>query len=502
MCGADERLQLFVAQALGSSPRVRGRPIWATSLRCPLRLIPACAGQTESKKLKNTNLWAHPRVCGADSLRVGVLLRRWRLIPACAGQTSGDRHAVWRDRAHPRVCGADAARCCRQFLQWGSSPRVRGRLAGVGRGVHALGAHPRVCGADFNQKQVDINTGGSSPRVRGRHHHQAPALDVTGLIPACAGQTQVHRHRTARDGAHPRVCGADGKPHAQLTNTQGSSPRVRVRLAVQAIPTRRAGLIPACAGQTTRSLWRSGASSAHPRVCGADLASASHAWNCGGSSPRVRGRPAWNCADCRNVGLIPACAGQTRGPQSGNPRAPGSSPRVRGRRSSRSPSLSAARLIPACAGQTRRRLTRSSRRVGSSPRVRGRLLHRTNRHHSEGAHPRVCGADSLVHHLDVDVSGLIPACAGQTSVPLSGTDPHRAHPRVCGADVCADGLCGCNEGSSPRVRGRLLRPRCPMLPIGLIPACAGQTVNGELHCLTGWAHPRVCGADRCKRWDT
>ena len=52
---------------LGSSPRVRGK-LAATLGRHAVRgLIPACAGKTSVKRVKDSQSWAHPRVCGENT---------------------------------------------------------------------------------------------------------------------------------------------------------------------------------------------------------------------------------------------------------------------------------------------------------------------------------------------------------------------------------------------------------------------------------------------------
>ena len=52
-----------------------------------------------------------------------------------------------------------------------------------------------------------------------------------------------------------------------------------------------------------------------------------------------------------------------------------------------------------------------------------------------------------------------------------------AHPRVCGENAAFKALDALDEGSSPRVRGKphVHTPLGP--PKGLIPACAGKTLN-------------------------
>ena len=89
-----------------------------------------------------------------------------------------------------------------------------------------------------------------------------------------------------------------------------------------------------------------------------------------------------------------------------------------------------------------------------------------------GSSPRVRGKPPPTMPSDRSV-GLIPACAGKTLNNADQVANVRAHPRVCGENLSAEcGLSG-SEGSSPRVRGKL------RWAIGV-----------------GWAdraHPRVCG---------
>ena len=94
---------------------------------------------------------------------------------------------------------------------------------------------------------------------------------------------------------------------------------------------------------------------------------------------------------------------------------------------------------------------------GSSPRVRGTRL---------GSTPKT------------GTRGIIPACAGNTP---GGRLPHGGfgdHPRVCGEHSEMLLLQLQNTGSSPRVRGTQ-RPCCRLwFVLGIIPACAGNTLRG------------------------
>ena len=170
----------------------------------------------------------------------------------------------------------------------------------------------------------------------------------------------------------------------------------------------------------------------------------------------------------------------------------GSSPRVRGKRFARRLVRGLRRLIPACAGKTFPR-GKQIRQTGAHPRVCGEnpswaafvvVL--------GGSSPRVRGkrTDRSIREAE---GGLIPACAGKTSLPRQVRHPVGAHPRVCGENFRRLLISLCRMGSSPRVRGK--HALCILFPglTGLIPACAGKTANFNVFGLHFRAHPRVCG---------
>ena len=110
-------------------------------------LIPACAGKTFPQRAEARSQWAHPRVCGENHSRVdgtftklgssprvrGKPLPAWRassvqgLIPACAGKTPRRVARSMPIAAHPRVCGENLFVSPYVFRSLGSSPRVRGK---------------------------------------------------------------------------------------------------------------------------------------------------------------------------------------------------------------------------------------------------------------------------------------------------------------------------------------------------------------------------------------
>ncbi len=170
----------------------------------------------------------------------------------------------------------------------------------------------------------------------------------------------------------------------------------------------------------------------------------------------------------------------------------GSSPRVRGAVALDGGEVGAVGIIPACAGSS---------------------FHCSITHNFNWDHPRVCGEQSAPHELDagspgssprvrgaggvdllrVSAEGIIPACAGSSSLGAGSAFATRDHPRVCGEQLEEFTKYGDDRGSSPRVRGAACQGMPHIIPVGIIPACAGSRrveVRGP------WRtedHPRVCG---------
>ena len=174
----------------------------------------------------------------------------------------------------------------------------------------------------------------------------------------------------------------------------------------------------------------------------------------------------------------------------------GSSPHVRGAPDLSRRTVALPRIIPACAGSTRPdRRPRGARR--DHPRMCGE--------HSDaalmiaprsGSSPHVRGAhgEALVRDFEV---GIIPACAGSTSMSAAYLSLSRDHPRMCGEHSPSVTPPAVNTGSSPHVRGALQIGVLPVSISGIIPACAGSTGGlwGGSPCGLG-SSPHVRGALR------
>ena len=273
--------------------------------------------------------------------------------------------------------------------------------------------HPRACGEHAALESGEPMDVGSSPRVRGTPHARHGALVLVGIIPACAGNTNYNLFLAMWFRDHPRVCGEHNSAITAAVSSVGSSPRVRGTRSRRRGAFAFAGIIPACAGNTTaRSLFKAQVED-HPRVCGEHDGQYFRILGSVGSSPRVRGTRNQHREGPSLQGIIPACAGNTC-LSLASISCPWDHPRVCGEHS---PNSLAVRIV-----------------LGSSPRVRGTLSRR------QGERARA-----------------------------------RDHPRVCGEHSHSSSFTPSASGSSPRVRGTLLDVRHRRAEGGIIPACAGNT---------------------------
>ena len=96
---------------------------------------------------------------------------------------------------------------------------------------------------------LDLNQG-SSPHARGTLSMKKPHVRISGIIPACAGNTDAVNLCVRRIRDHPRMRGEHVPFHHRSRLKLGSSPHARGTLPfVEGVPSQ-AGIIPACAGNT------------------------------------------------------------------------------------------------------------------------------------------------------------------------------------------------------------------------------------------------------------
>ena len=100
------------------------------------------------------------------------------------------------------------------------------------------------------------------------------------------------------------------------------------------------------------------------------------------------------------------------------------------------------------------------------------------------------------YHIAVVIRGIIPACAGSTSLSVRVVSVRRDHPRMCGEHYVHRPQLDWDVGSSPHVRGARCFATVFLDGFGIIPACAGSTCPSRPSAATAGDHPRMCGEHR------
>ena len=144
-CGENLDADLESVSPQGSSPRVRGKPRRRPRKRVPPGLIPACAGKTPAGPRKRPRRPAHPRVCGENAMSVSSKPAIPGSSPRVRGKhlwAFGPPTTTWLIPA----CGENKNSSVLRTRSSGSSPRVRGKPGGQRRALGGLRLIPARAG--------------------------------------------------------------------------------------------------------------------------------------------------------------------------------------------------------------------------------------------------------------------------------------------------------------------------------------------------------------------
>ena len=168
MCGeqAGQGQQPLVIE--GSPPRVRGTACLIVLSCSSGRITPACAGNRCPASHPPNMIEDHPRVCGEQQ---GVRLE--------GGLVLG---------SPPRVRGTDSISCIKKYGRR-ITPACAGNSPYQMRQAILHGDHPRVCGEQMFWTHHHRYCLGSPPRVRGTEVDKRYRAKITGITPACAGNS-------------------------------------------------------------------------------------------------------------------------------------------------------------------------------------------------------------------------------------------------------------------------------------------------------------------------
>mgnify|MGYP001002450969 CR=1 FL=1 len=134
-------------------------------------------------------------------------------------------------------------------------------------------------------------TRGTSPRMRGKPTTPSRCDLSPWNIPAYAGKTQDQYFWWLSCEEHPRVCGENHPWWISPAHRRGTSPRMRGKPAYSADEVKALRNIPAYAGKTNHQNHRQRDEAEHPRVCGENETGFMPPESWKGTSPRMRGKP-------------------------------------------------------------------------------------------------------------------------------------------------------------------------------------------------------------------
>ena len=224
----------------------------------------------------------------------------------------------------------------------------------------------------------------------------AAVTDIVGLrgsIPARAGEPRRRITSLVVRRVYPRACGGTRTTAWTTPSTCGLSPRVRGNLRCKTPPKREVGSIPARAGEPQGSAGSNAGTRVYPRACGGTATSRATSSLIRGLSPRVRGNLVARADGDQAAGSIPARAGE---------------PWRSARRTA------ASRVYPRACGGTKTWIICAPLSAGLSPRVRG---------------------NHGLAKLDADGRGSIPARAGEPPGLRHFLAGDEVYPRACGGTI-------------------------------------------------------------------
>ena len=358
--------------------------------------------------------------------------------------------------------------------------------------VGHLPDHPRIRGEHAGAIMWGRQQTGSSPHTRGARVHVFDDGICRGIIPAYAGSTKVRIKQFRVCGDHPRIRGEHVAWHLQESSQLGSSPHTRGALPRGRDPHFRRGIIPAYAGSTPSSPARSRKRKDHPRIRGEHTLSEHSRTLVSGSSPHTRGAPRWESAMPRKARIIPAYAGSTS--RRSWPTSPSADhPRIRGEHRLDIPWPQAMQGSSPHTRGAQIHARAGHRFVSDHPRIRGEHSSRKMTQASRAGsspHTRGAPADGDVQPV---FPGIIPAYAGSTSTASNKSSRPRDHPRIRGEHSPCLRARTIATGSSPHTRGARDEAHCWVRVGWIIPAYAGSTRTAAWCSRRAGDHPRIRG---------
>ncbi len=313
--------------------------------------------------------------------------------------------------------------------------------------------YPRVGGGTPVKVSGAGWRGGLSPRGRGNQVDAADDGIVRGSIPAWAGEPRPEFPAAPPAEVYPRVGGGTRGNRGTCSISKGLSPRGRGNPHCPGLRGGPPRSIPAWAGEPREEDDNLAEGKVYPRVGGGTFQLGQPAQRLLGLSPRGRGNREPSLPSAPKITVYPRVGGGTHGSLRPEGVAAGLSPRGRGNRQKYAPRLTVLRSIPAWAGEPERGMQIFDAH-GVYPRVGGGNHPAEYVHHQvHGLSPRGRGKRVGGDAYPLPV-GSIPAWAGETRRQRRRPFRCRVYPRVGGGNWMVLATAWNRPGLSPRGRGK------------------------------------------------
>ena len=199
-------LSMILRKLPGSSPHARGTLRFDISQITNFGIIPACAGNTLKMIIMTCMIWDHPRMRGEHGIKEYL------------------KHG--HEGSSPHARGTHGSNLKTDYLP-GIIPACAGNTSDLIKRWATIRDHPRMRGEHFVSCGDLPLAQGSSPHARGTPTCRALALLNGGIIPACAGNTEVSMKCWTVPRDHPRMRGEHGFGECGYLCDEGSSPHAR-----------------------------------------------------------------------------------------------------------------------------------------------------------------------------------------------------------------------------------------------------------------------------------
>ena len=193
---------------------------------------------------------------GSPPLARGTAAATWaaritiRITPACAGNSMAVATHRGRGRGSPPLARGTATSDGNVFIDCGITPACAGnRLCYFFRG-HVAEDHPRLRGEQDSAAAIMRTALGSPPLARGTGGSYLLLFGSQGITPACAGNSYPSLKCGYAHWDHPRLRGEQLSRGLSEPQGRGSPPLARGTGRTARLTRGRAGITPACAGNS------------------------------------------------------------------------------------------------------------------------------------------------------------------------------------------------------------------------------------------------------------